>query len=73
MHENSTLEITHDGDVTVMRAGGIVLGKQGLEEILYKALGLNEASYSETINAVVKITLHPKSAEPLVGWFDADE
>lgn len=73
MKENGTLRITHDGSITVMKNGGITLGSQGLETILYKELGLNETAYSETINAIVKITVLPKSVEPLVGWFNADE
>lgn len=72
-HVGETLKIVHDGSVTVMKSGGVILGKQALEEILYKALGLDETSYSETLNAVVTITIAPKSLEPMVGWVDADE
>lgn len=72
-HVGETLKIVHDGAVTVMKSGGVILGKQALDEILYKALGLDETSYAETLNAVVTITLEPKSFEPMVGWVNADE
>lgn len=68
-----TLRIVHDGTVTVMKTGGIILGKQALEDILYKALELNEMSYSETFNAVVTIMVEPKPGEAIVRWLDADE
>ena len=72
-HVGETLKVVHDGAVTVMKSGGVILGKQALEDILYKALGLDETSYSETFNAVVTVTIEPKPLEPMVGWVNADE
>ena len=69
------LRIVHDGSVTVMKSGGIILGKQSLEDILYKEMKLDETSFSEHFNAVVTIMIQRKPSEAVVRWIpdEADE
>lgn len=63
-----TLRIVHDGSVTVMKSGGIILGKQSLEDILYKEMKLDETSFSESFDAVVTIMIQRKPGEAVVRW-----
>ena len=69
------LRIVHDGMVTVMKSGGIILGKQTLEDILYKEMELAETSFSESFNAVVTIMVERKPEDAVVRWIgdEADE
>lgn len=71
---SNTLKITHDGTLTVMKAGCVIVGNQSLGDILYSAMGLDETTYSEMVNAHLEITIVPKPIEPVVRWIkDADE
>ena len=70
----STLKITHDGTLTVMKAGCVIVGSQSLGDILFKELGLDETNYSEMINAHLEISITPKPIDPVARWIkDADE